>query len=82
MAVVDYLENLADIPLSQNTMLSHVCALSSCAYDIEGVRVGLHLLVSAWVIDHKVRSPPIKLRVPPWDRQAVLVALSEKQCEP
>ncbi len=80
--VLDYLEHLADIPLSHNTILTHVSALSSCTYGLEGVRVGLHPLVSAWVLGHKARHPPVKLRVPPWDLQSILVALGEKKFEP
>ncbi len=80
--VVDYLEHLASIPLEHNTILTHVSALSSCTYGLQGVSVGLHPLVSAWVHGHKARFPPKKLRVPPWDLQAVLVALTEEPFEP
>ncbi len=44
--------------------------------------MGVHPLVSAWVVGHKVCCPPVKLRVPLWDLQAILVALMEKWYEP
>ncbi len=66
--------------MSHNTIMTHVSALSSCTY--EGVRVGIHPLVSAWVRGHKICHPPVKLRTPPWDLQAVLVALREECFEP
>ncbi len=62
--------------------MTHVSALSSCTYGIEGVRVGIHPLVSAWVRGHKICHPPVKLRSLPWDQQAVLVALGEGRFEP
>ncbi len=62
--------------------MTHVSALSSCTYGIEGVRVGILPLFSAWVRGHKICHPPVKLRVPPWDLQAVLVALGEDRFEP
>ncbi len=80
--IVEYLEHLSDVPLSHNTIVTHVSALSSCTYGIEGVRVGVHPLVSAWVRGHKICHPPVKLRIPPWDLQAVLVALGEECYEP
>ncbi len=76
------MEHLAGIPLSYNTILAHLLVLSSCTYGIEGVRVGTHPLVSAWVLGHKVKNPPVKLRVPPWDLPAVLAAFAEKDYEP
>ncbi len=80
--IVEYLEHLSEVPLSHNTIMTHVSALSSCTYRIEGVRVGIHTLVSAWVRGHKICHHPVKLRVPPWDLQAVLVALREERFEP
>ncbi len=71
-----------DMPLSHNTIMRHVSALSSCTYGLEGVRVGIHPLVSTWVRGHKICHPPVKLRVPPWDLQSVLVALGEDRFEP
>ena len=44
--------------------------------------MGIHPLVSAWVRGHKICHPPVKLRVPPWDLQAILVALGEEHFEP
>ena len=80
--IVEYLEHLSDVPLSHNTIMTHVSALSSCTYGIEGLRVGIHPLVSAWVRGHKICHPPVKLRVPPWDLPSVLVALGEDKFEP
>ncbi len=80
--IVEYLEHLFEVPLSHNTIMTHVSALNSCTYGIEGVRVGIHPLVSAWVRGHKICYPPVKLRIPPWDLQAVLVALGEERYEP
>ncbi len=62
--------------------MTHVSALSSCTYEIEGFRVGTHPLVSAWVRGHRVKNPPVKLRVPPWDLPTALAAFAEKDYEP
>ncbi len=59
--------------------MTHVSVLSSCTYGIEGVQVGIHPLISAWMRGHMICHPPVKLRVPPWDLQAVLVALGEER---
>ncbi len=67
--IVEYLEHLSEVSLSHNTIMTHVSALSSCTYGIEGVRVGIHPLVSAWVRSHKICHPLVKLRTPPWDLQ-------------
>ncbi len=80
--VLDYLEHLADFLLSHNTILMHVSEFSLCTYLVEGVRVGIHPLVSAWVLGHKAHHPPVKLRVPPWDLLSVPVDLGEKKFEP
>ena len=75
---VDYLELLSGVPLSHNTTMTHVLALSSCTYEIEGFRVGTDPLVSAWVRGQRVKNPPVKLRVPPWDLPTALAAFAEK----
>ncbi len=82
---MEYMEHLSEVPLSHNTIMMHVSAcsaLSSCMYSVEGVQVGIHPLVSAWVRGHKICHPPVKLRIPAWDLQAVLVALGEESFGP
>ncbi len=79
--VVDYLEHLAAVPLGHNTIIMHISALSSCTYECEGVSVSISLLVSAFVIGHKAWCPK-KLRIPPCDLSAVLVALTEDWYKP
>ncbi len=51
-------------------------------YGCEEVSVGIYPLIFAWVKGHRVHCPPVKLRTPPWDLSAVLVALTEKEFEP
>ncbi len=60
-------EHLADTPLEHVMILVHVSALSSSTYGIDGVQGGVHPLVSAWIIGHKVWRPPVKLRMHPWE---------------
>ncbi len=80
--IIEYLKHLSDVPLSHNTIMTHVSALSSCTYGTEEVQVGIHPLVSAWVRGHKICHPPVKLRLPPWDLPSILVPLGEDRFEP
>ena len=66
--------NMASIPFTQ-LRSKQWNIWNTCTYGIEGVRLGIHPLVSAWVRGHKICHPPVKLRTPHWDLQAILVAL-------
>lgn len=61
--VVDHLENLAAVPLEHNTILTHISALGSCTCGCKGASMGIHPLVSAWVVGHKVHCPPKQLKI-------------------
>ena len=76
------LEHLAEITLEHNTILSHMSALLWFLHLWHRRRLhGCPCSGLSLGFGHKVCRYLIKLRVPPWDLQVVLVAFTEKLYE-